>query len=107
MSDNNTVALFLVPSATGVRSHRHRVVMRRAEEHLSDLVRFLEQLITGAEPTFGNEQASFILYKADIIRQSLNELDRYVAGHPRTRIIDRLQRAREKLVLIARMLGAT
>ena len=42
--DMNTVPDFLVPYQQGVRSRRHRVVLRRIESHLVDIVVFLDPL---------------------------------------------------------------
>lgn len=104
MSNDDTVPLFLVPFAQGVRPRRHRVVLSRAEMHMEELVGFLEGLSDQEEPVLGVEQLEFIRTKVTHIWMAVAELERYVARHPRTRIVARLATVKHKLLSIRRLI---
>jgi hypothetical protein len=80
--DNGAPASFLNPSARGMPSRRHFVVLRRAEEHLAALQPIVDSIVPGRALT-GEEQA-FVATKVDLISQSVDELFRHIEAQATT-----------------------
>ncbi|CAO2648750.1 Nn.00g096990.m01.CDS01 [Neocucurbitaria sp. VM-36] len=95
----DTVLSFLVPSAQGVRSRRHRVVLRRAEMHLQVVTERLSPTATLDHPVMDEEEEELVRNKILLVQQAIAELDEYAARHPRTRIGPKLELIRHALYL--------
>ena len=85
-----SIPSFLVPAAIGVRSRRHRVVLRRTENHLQEVKDVLDTILVMEEPRLNLEQRELISTKMMHIKYGAEELSRYVAAHPRTSIEERV-----------------
>ncbi|KAH7073119.1 hypothetical protein BKA63DRAFT_567696 [Paraphoma chrysanthemicola] len=88
MSDKNTtnnddiagsVPTILVPSALGVPSRRHFVVVRRAREHYEDLAKLGEEIFERsggpANAVFTECEKGLIRNKLFLVKDSIAELD--------------------------------
>ncbi|RMZ73898.1 hypothetical protein GMOD_00004700 [Pyrenophora seminiperda CCB06] len=88
----NMPPFFLMPALSGVRSRRHLVVIRRAEEHAKDI---RELILAARLPAEGllllnEEDEEKFHYKLMLVGQASEELTRYVSRRPRSRIMVRV-----------------
>ncbi|CAA9962428.1 hypothetical protein P3342_002079 [Pyrenophora teres f. teres] len=87
---SNMPPLHLIPALSGVRSRRHLVNIRRAEDHVKAASELVKDAIRDEVKLLSEETEEQLRTKVMLIEQASDELSAYVRRHQRTRIFARV-----------------
>jgi hypothetical protein len=87
---NDELPFFLIPVASGVRSRRHLVLIRRVEAHMKEFHGYIQSAVGDNLEEWTTIDWTYVSEKASLVQQAVDELLVYVIRHPRSRIACRL-----------------
>ncbi|CAN9438390.1 unnamed protein product [Alternaria alternata] len=87
---NDDLPFFLIPVASGVRSRRHLVLIRRVEAHIKEFQEYIQSAVGADQEDWTTIDWAYVSEKASLVQQAVDELLVYVTRRPRSRIACRL-----------------